>query len=65
MNMRKIPYFKKKLTVEEYIKKEICKNTGTQSIVYKAQLLEKCEQLRIPCDTKMSKEQLFELIIIG
>lgn len=37
--MRDISYFGGKISVEEYVKKEICKNTGTQSVALKAQLI--------------------------
>ena len=39
MLMRKIKYFDSELSVEEYIKMQICKNAGTQSFAYKDQLL--------------------------
>lgn len=35
--MRNINYFDKELSVEEYVKKEVCKNVGTQSVAFKEQ----------------------------
>ena len=32
--MRNINYFDKELSVEEYVKKEVCKNAGTQSVAF-------------------------------
>lgn len=43
--MRKIKYFDSELSVEEYIKMQICKNAGTQSFAYKDQLCDLCESL--------------------
>ena len=39
MKMRNINYFDKELSVEEYVKKEVCKNAGTQSVAFKEQLI--------------------------
>lgn len=61
--MRKIIYFGKELTVEEYVKKEICKNAGTQSFAFKDQLINFCNLLEIEYEKKMSKEELFDLIV--
>ena len=40
--MRNINYFDKELSVEEYVKKEVCKNAGTQSVAFKEQLISLC-----------------------
>lgn len=61
--MRKIKYFDKELTVEEYIKKEICKNAGTQSVAFKGQLMALCDSMGIYCKEKMGKDELFDLLI--
>ena len=61
--MRKILYLKNELTVEEYIKKEICKNAGTQSVAFKNQLIEMCQSIGATYEDKMSKNQLFDLLI--
>lgn len=61
--MRKIKYFDKELTVEEFVKKEICKNGGTQSVAFKDSLIGLCESLKIPCNDKMSKNELFDLLV--
>lgn len=36
--MRKIKYFEQELAIEEFVRKEICKNGGTQSVAFKDQL---------------------------
>lgn len=61
--MRKIISFGKEMTIEEYVKKEICKNAGTQSIAFKDQLISLCNSLEIPYEEKMRKEELFDLIV--
>lgn len=61
--MRKIKYFDEELTVEEFVKKEICKNGGTQSVAFKDSLIGLCESLKISCNDKMSKNELFDLLV--
>lgn len=61
--MRDISYFGGKISVEEYVKKEICKNTGTQSVALKAQLIYLCESANIECNKRMKKEELFDLLL--
>ena len=61
--MRDISYFGGKISVEEYVKKEICKNTGTQSVALKAQLIYLCESANIECNNRMKKEELFDLLL--
>lgn len=62
--MRRINYFGKELTVEQFIKKEICKNAGTQSIAFKEQLQEICKNMGLVTE-KMKKDELFDLMIAG
>nr|DAD79746.1 MAG TPA: dissimilatory sulfite reductase D [Siphoviridae sp. ctHjy10] len=61
--MRNIKYFGKELSVEGYVKKEICKNAGTQSIAFKEQLISLCESADIECNKKMKKEELLDLLV--
>lgn len=61
--MRKIPYFEDKISAEEYIKIQICKNGGTQSFAFKDNLIEMCKSLNIPYNEKMTKEELFDILI--
>lgn len=61
--MRKIIYFDEELTVEEFVKQEICKNGGTQSIAFKDNLIRLCEIKKIPYNNKMSKNELFDLLV--
>lgn len=60
--MRNINYFDKELSVEEYVKKEVCKNAGTQSVAFKEQLISLCNSVGIECNEKMKKEELFDLL---
>ncbi len=60
--MRNINYFDKELSVEEYVKKEVCKNVGTQSVAFKEQLISLCSSAGIECNEKMKKEELFDLL---
>lgn len=61
--MRKINYFGQEISVEEYVKKEICKNAGTQSVAFKDDLIDLCASLGIDCNAKMGKDELFDLLI--
>ena len=60
--MRNINYFDRELSVEEYVKKEVCKNAGTQSVAFKEQLISLCNSVGIECNEKMKKEELFDLL---
>ena len=60
--MRNINYFDKELSVEEYVKKEVCKNAGTQSVAFKEQLISLCSSAGIECNEKMKKEELEKII---
>lgn len=61
--VRTIAYFNTELTVEEFVKKEICKNAGTQSIAFKLQLTTLCDDAGVDYENKMSKSELFDLLI--
>ncbi|WP_347992581.1 hypothetical protein [uncultured Eubacterium sp.] len=61
--MRKIKYFDNELSIEEYIKMQICKNAGTQSFAYKDQLCDLCEKMGITYSDKLKKDELFDLLI--
>ena len=61
--MRNINYFDEELSVEEYVKREVCKNAGNHSIAFKTQLISLCASAGIPCNEKMKKEELYALLI--
>lgn len=61
--MRDIIYFDENLSVEEYVKKEVCKNGGTQSNALKSDLISLCDSIGTEYDKKMTKEDLFDLLI--
>lgn len=61
--MRNINFWGKNLSVDEYVKAEICKNAGTQSLAFKEQLVLLCNSAGIECDEKKKKEEVFELLI--
>lgn len=61
--MRRINYFGKELSIEEFVKKEICKNSGTQSVAFKEELISLCESIGIDYEKKMGKAELFDLLI--
>ena len=61
--MRNINFFGENLSVDEYVKSEICKNAGTQSLAFKEQLVLLCNSAGIECDEKKKKEEMFELLI--
>lgn len=63
MQMRNIIYFDEKVSVEEYVKKEISKNGGTQSNALKSELISLCDTNGIEYDKKIKKEDLFDLLI--
>lgn len=49
--------------MDEYVKAEICKNAGTQSLAFKEQLVLLCNSAGIECDEKKKKEEVFEQLI--
>ena len=61
--MRNINFWGENLSVDEYVKAEICKNAGTQSLAFKEQLVLLCNSAGIECDEKKKKEEVFELLI--
>ena len=61
--MRIINFWGDNLSVDEYVKAEICKNAGTQSLAFKEQLVLLCNSAGIECDEKKKKEEVFELLI--
>lgn len=61
--MRTIRYWRNDISVEEFIKREIVKNAGPDSVVFKDQLSNLCKELEISIETKMSKEDLFNALI--
>ncbi len=61
--MRTIKCFGKEFTADEFIKREICKNAGMESVVYKEELVYLCETRGISYKQKMTKEELFDLLI--
>lgn len=61
--MRKIKQFDKEYTVEEYIKKEILSNRGTQCLAFKKDLWNLCEKTNIPIKRDATKESLYAALI--
>ena len=61
--MRKIKFFESEIPVEEWVKREICKNGGTDSIAFKSDLVNYAELIGVPGNEKMSKVELFELLL--
>lgn len=61
--MRKIKYFDREISVEEYIKIQICKNGGTQSVAFKEDLVSLCDTREVTYDKSMDKEDLFDLLV--
>ena len=61
--MRKIKYFDEEFTFEEFVRKKICENGGTQSVAFKDDLIGICKILKIPYNDKMSKNEVFELLV--
>ena len=61
--MRKIQYFDTELTVEEYIRKEILKNAGSQNIALKSDLEKMCNIRNIEYDKQTTKEELLNSLI--
>lgn len=61
--MREIQYFDTELTVEEYIRKEILKNAGTQNVAMKSDLEKMCDTCEIPHDKTTTKEELLNALL--
>ena len=61
--MRKIKYFEEEISVDEYVRIQILKNTGANICVYKHKLEEECEKKNIKTKSSLTKEQLLELLI--
>ena len=61
--MKRINYFGEEFSIEEFVKKEICKNSGTQSVAFKEELISLCESIGIDYEKKMCKAELFDLLI--
>ena len=61
--MRTIHYFDSDLTVEDYIRKEILKNVGTQNIAMKSDLENLCAELKIEINKKTTKDEMLDMII--
>ena len=61
--MRKVKYFEHEISVEEYIKIQIVKNDGIRSLVYRQDLINKCESRNIQAKATSTKEQLVELLV--
>lgn len=59
--MRKIKYFDRELSIEEYIKIQIVRNDGIRSLVYRKELIEECASRNIQTKATSTKEQLVEL----
>lgn len=53
--MRKIKYFEEEISVDEYVRIQILKNTGANSCVYKHQLEEECEKKNIKTKSSLTK----------
>ena len=63
--MRTIRYWKNDISVEEFIKREIVKNAGPDSVVFKDQLIGLCKEADLLYEAKMGKEELFHVLIDG
>ena len=61
--MRTIKYIDTEISIEEYIKKEICKNAGTQSVAFKDQIELLCDSMGIKYTNKLGTGELFDLLI--
>ena len=61
--MRKIKYFDRELSIEEYIKIQIVRNDGIRSLVYRKELIEECASRNIQTKATSTKEQLVELLV--
>lgn len=61
--MRTIKHFDRELTVEEYIRYQLCKNVGTDNLVPKKDLVDRCRKLKLPVATSMTKSDLIDALI--
>ena len=51
--MKKIKYFDKEISVEEFIEIELCKNKGTQCHAFKKDLIKLCETKGLEVDDNL------------
>lgn len=61
--MRNIKQFDKEYSIEEYIKKELLSNRGTQCLAFKEDLCYLCEKSGIPLTGKETKEVMYDKLI--
>lgn len=61
--MRKIKYFDRELSIEEYIKIQLVRNDGAKSLVYRQDLIDECKSINIQTKVTSTKEQLVELLV--
>lgn len=61
--MRKIRQFGEEYTVEEFVKKEILSNRGTQCVALKEDMALVCKKRNITLTGKETKERMYELLI--
>lgn len=61
--MRKIRQFGEEYTVEEFVKKEILSNRGTQCVAFKEDMALVCKKRNITLTGKETKERMYELLI--
>lgn len=61
--MRKIKYFDRELSIEEYIKIQLVRNDGAKSLVYRQDLIDECKSRNIQTKVTSTKEQLVELLV--
>ncbi len=55
----------RQLTADEYVRREICANKGTQNHAMKKELIELCEDQGIAVDDKETKDVLYDKLISG
>lgn len=60
--MRKIKYFEREVTVEQYVREEALRHQGGNS-VSKDELYAKCKEKGIKCKRSLSKAQCFDLLV--
>lgn len=61
--MRSIKYFNQDMTIDDFVRKEICKNDGTDSPVFKADLLKNCTEKGLKVSSRMTKRQLLDQLL--
>lgn len=61
--MRKIKFFDKELTAEEYIRRQLTKNAGKDGSVKRPMLVDRCRELELPVTTSMTKSDLIDALI--